>query len=269
MDLMEQITCTSTYYALSITGTALAVAVRTGNKLASYIEPYAIQLPILEQEHAEKSKEYRPHELFEIRNRIAQIAAMGIYSIPFTPRLFDIYTATRKTRVAAKQEDMQQFHVYSSGACSENIAFSFSGSSWLFFYHLGVGLALQHSVKSTILSNSSFIGTSTSSVVAALLALDIPLEILKESLIDAICKIAKQLFGPISQMSRFWESQLEALIPLDISKIKAKKLYIALSKFPKMSSHIESTFDSKQVSFRVISGFNQPYISLLLYACLI
>ena len=185
-------------------------------------------------------------QLYQIRNEVGLICAMGIYSIPYSAKFFDYITPTIKKKTAVDSNDLKSFHIYSSGAVSEQLCFSFAGSSWLFFYEIGVAIALQEFIQAKALQECLFMGVSTGSFVAACLALELPLERVRFFLTSSVCKMSRRLFGPIGQCSKMWTEILNEIL-LDNVDLANDRLFISLTKLPSMENQVQSKFSSKMV----------------------
>ena len=196
----------------------------------------------------EDKYEESPKQLYQIRNEVIQIAAMGIYSLPFTAKFFDYITPTLSKRKAVENEDLKSYHIYSSGVVSEKLCFSFAGSSWLFFYEVGVAIALQEFIQARAFQDCLFMGVSTGSFVAACLALDLPLSKIRPFLVSSICKMSRRFFGPIGQCSKMWTEILDEII-MDNVDLANDRLYITLTKLPSMETKVQSNFKNKKVIF--------------------
>ena len=176
-----------------------------------------------------------------------QVAAMGLYSLPIPSRaFFDIITPARRDRKGAETDALKAFHIYSSGAVSEQLCFSFAGASWLFLYELGVAIALQECVQAAALQECHFMGCSTASFIAACLALEIPIEKYKDFIISTVCRMSRQFFGPIGQCSRMWSELLQEIIKQDIGRAN-NRLFISLTKIPSMENLVSMKYKDKQV----------------------
>lgn len=252
----------SSYFALNVTGSALRTAVSMGEIVASTVEPIA--LPIYNNIPIPDIREYLKPEpkqqqvitgvqnakyLYEVRNRVLEIASKGILSIPYSSQLLDpVFKGRLKDAfIGAPEDDLRGFHVYSSGAQSEPLVFSFGSSNWLFFYQLGVAQCLKERVNRRVLLDTRFVGSGTGSIVAAILGLDLDIEILKVRLIEAVTGISKNLFGPISKLSAMWTQILHDAIPDDIDMARLDRLYVSISKVPNFESVVENKFESKEV----------------------
>lgn len=215
-------------------------------------------------------------QLYQIRNEVGLICAMGIYSIPYSAKFFDYITPKIKKKTAVDANDLKSFHIYSSGAVSEQLCFSFAGSSWLFFYEVGVAIALQEFIQAKALQECLFMGVSTGSFVAACLALELPLERVRSFLTSSVCKMSRRLFGPIGQCSKMWTEILNEVL-LDNVELANDRLFISLTKLPSMENQVQSNFSGKNVgphnsaqslrkSFPLV-GLDATHTCILLYAC--
>ena len=155
-------------------------------------------------------------------------------------------TPTINRKIAVESNDLKSFHIYSSGAVSEKLCFSFAGSSWLFFYEIGVAIALQECIQARALQECLFMGVSTGAFVATCLALDLPLSRIRPFLVSSICKMSRRFFGPIGQCSKMWMEILDEIIMENI-ELANDRLYISLTKFGSMESKVQSNFKNKAV----------------------
>jgi len=92
-------------------------------------------------------------------------------------------------------------------------AFSFSGCSWMLFYHLGVASTLQE--ECVFPADVIFCGASSGSLVAAALALDVDMRKVREFGMSLHSAADKRLLGPVGDMTRIVQTGLEALFPQD------------------------------------------------------
>ena len=92
-------------------------------------------------------------------------------------------------------------------------SFSFCGCSWMLFYHLGVASAIQQQLVRP--AEVSFCGASCGSLVAAALAIDVPMDRVLAFGLELHAASDSRLAGPMGDMSRIVRTGLEGLLPID------------------------------------------------------
>jgi len=94
---------------------------------------------------------------------------------------------------------------------------SFGGCSWKLFYHLGVASALQQRVSFS--HPALFCGASCGTLVAAALALQIPMAKVKAFGMELHAGADGRMLGPVGDMSRIVREGLEAMLPEDAHEL--------------------------------------------------
>jgi hypothetical protein len=156
------------------------------------------------------------------------------YHIPEHPQQFS----------GAQDVDLSHIHVYSSGSVSERLSFSFGACDWEVFYELGVASALSQLMSPEILREAIFLGSSTGSVVALALALQLDLEKVREAL-QQLYENQNRLFQ-YNSTSGVLGTVLKQIVPTDVSKVH-DRLFISLSKDSNFQPVFAQEFNSKQV----------------------
>jgi DNA-binding transcriptional regulator YhcF (GntR family) len=164
--------------------------------------------------------------------------------------------------VGAQDMDLSHIHVYSSGQVSERLSFSFGACDWQVFYELGVASALSQLIKPEILRDAVYLGSSTGSVVALALALQLDMERVKEALTQLYEK-QNRLFQ-FSSTSGVLDTVLKQLVPTDVSMAR-DRLLISLSKDSNFQHVFAQLFDSKQVNHSDL-GSSRRSIGIMSYS---
>ena len=146
------------------------------------------------------------------------------------------------------QGELSHFHVYNSGRLSEKLSFSFSSSQWLVFYELGVAECLQDKLRRSVLDKCEFLGSSTGSLAATALALNLDINGLTRALMELSCQTCSRLLGPLSGLSGPLKEVLNSFIWPDVDN-GYSRLFIQVSSFPFLQTHLATRFTDKQVVF--------------------
>lgn len=140
-----------------------------------------------------------------------------------------------------------------ASASSAPSCISFTGCSWLLFYHLGVMRAIVHSFPPASLSRLHFAGASCGSLVAAAMACNVAMQDMLE-LANALARVAlARHWGPVLGMSHMVNTGLQKLLPDDAHVLCSNRLHVSLTSISVPPTNvIVSSFTSKQDLIHVL-----------------
>ncbi|KAJ3272220.1 hypothetical protein HDV01_005874 [Terramyces sp. JEL0728] len=184
-------------------------------------------------------------DVSDLRDTIISTTGKLLNALPFSGKFVNGQTSYNPhEKKAAEDSYLNGFHVYSSGALSEDISFSFSGCGWLIFYELGVAQCLKDTIKPEVLRKAKFLGSSTGSIIALSLALDLDLELIRESLMELVQESSGNLLSPFVAISNIIRPLLEKVVRSSIDLCQ-ERLFVSLTELPSGKNVLVSEFSSR------------------------
>ncbi|KAJ3253638.1 hypothetical protein HK103_000426 [Boothiomyces macroporosus] len=186
-------------------------------------------------------------DVSDLRDTIINTTEKILQALPFAEKFVGALSIYQPhERKGAEDDYLNGFHVYSSGELSEDLSFSFSGCGWLIFYELGVAQCLCDTIKPDILRKAKFLGSSTGSIIALCLALNLDLEMLREKLMELVQESSANLLSPFVAISNIIRPLLEKLVHRNIDMCR-DRLFISLTELPSGKNVLLSQFSSRTV----------------------
>ena len=130
---------------------------------------------------------------------------------------------------------------------------SFTGCSWLLFYHLGVMRAIVLSFPPASLARLHFAGASCGSLIAAALACNVAMQDMLE-LAAVLAQFAlNRHWGPVLGMTHMVNTGLQKILPDDAHVLCSNRLHVSLTSITVPATNvIVSSFTSKQDLINVL-----------------
>lgn len=114
-------------------------------------------------------------------------------------------------------------------------------------YEIGAAQCFKDHIRTYILDEASFMGSSSGALVAMAMALDLNLHTLFFNIRNMTLRhSSKRLFGSYCGMQDLMKELLEEMIPEELD-LESGRLQISLTRFPQMSLHRVNSFHTKQV----------------------
>lgn len=217
-------------------------------KSCSIVEPIAVPVLNLACKWKRNGKHTSGYShLYQYREALCDTAKSLLNYLPKLP-IFEQQPSIEEIpeTIGATATSLQSYHLYADGEQTEPLSFSFSSSGGMVFYDLGAAKCIRDKVKPSILSQSLFVGSSFSSVVAAAMAFDLDLDSLKDSLKGTSVKSSCQIFGPFSGLSKPFRAILNAAEWPDVTTGK-DRLFLSLTNLPWFKHSSRCGFKDKKV----------------------
>jgi hypothetical protein len=192
------------------------------------------------------AKRFKPRRLHEYRQLVVR-TLQELVDEPVSEDS-DETLLTFQGPIGATSLSLLHFHIYPDMTQSEPMTFSFNSHAWHVFFDLGVAQCMRDLIKSKILDDACYTGSSTGSIVAVAMALNLDLFAIKEALKQVAIDNSESVFGPFNGLSRPMRRVLNKHIWKDIEYGK-DRLTIQLTRINilSLSQVSKSSFDSKKV----------------------
>ena len=182
--------------------------------------------------------------LFEYRDQMADIVISLMTRVPYFPLLVEALPSKNEF-VGVERTTLEKYKIHAGGIQRPCLSFSFSGSYWMLSYQLGAAQCLKDYIKPHLLNDCIFLGSSSGSIIASLLALQVDLVQFKDYIISATVNHAQRFLGPVCSIEDIIRQYLEKNLPNDISCAQSR-VYISLTSFPSLQNKLANQFSSQK-----------------------
>lgn len=189
----------------------------------------------------------QPSKLYQLRNNVWSYAASIASSVPGVKQFVKKVDSKLLGKFSGVTKSvLSRYRVNADSTQRPPLSFSFSGGAgWMFAYELGAASCLKELIKPWLLKDMMFLGSSSGALVAACLALNIEIDSVLNTLIDAAVVSSQRLLGPVCSMHEAFQLALEKHIPDDITPAQSR-LFVSLTHVPSFSNTIVGKFTDRQ-----------------------